>query len=176
MLNSSKGYSYIWILLIVVAGAFFFAGGQFILEDLNQSMAPSPTPTPILILPTLPQGVATVTPTPTTLPSVCTWQITNMTTVCRPGGTASVNITTNTSGPGYIMLGIRNSAGNYTPVLTQGMSAASPNTTLPLTSADPPSESWRVILYEGGNQSPAGQYSGGNKCGNTQDIPPVTCI
>lgn len=56
-----KGYSYLWLLIIIIIGAFFFAGGQFINEDLNNlgvQLSPTPTPLPI-------GAIGNVTATPT---------------------------------------------------------------------------------------------------------------
>lgn len=149
-----KGYSYLWLLLIVIIGAFFFAGGQFITEDLNElGITPSPTP-----------GIGlNGSPAPTT--SASDWNISVLNKGCSDATptTAFIDITILNAKDGYIMAQItENGTDKY--VWSEAVTIQPRETRLnnPFTKAEGFSTNpWKLILFEGGTKDATGKWIGG---------------
>lgn len=145
-----KGYSYLWLLIIIIIGAFFFAGGQFITEDLdNLGVIPSATPSPT----GGPFGGGGGGTTP--------WNIAITNPQCFSGGT-HITIATTVNAIGHIEIQyLSTPPSTYTTTKSDEVTPPSATTDYPLGpgySTTP----WRVLLYEGGTKNSAGEYTPGS--------------
>lgn len=137
-----KGYSYLWLLIIIIIGAFFFAGGQFITEDLNKlgvQLSPTPTPPPIGAI-----GNATATPTPA-------WGLSAQITCVGSGKqTRAVFAVSAVTYPAFLIIQLRyNGKYETDEVFNTTINSASENDPTKTFNAAYADNAWQAILYEG---------------------------
>lgn len=155
-----KGYSYLWLLIIVIIGAFFMAGGQFMFEDLNNlGITPSLAPA---------KGGVPQTPTPT-IPNAWSISVTPKGCSTTAPNTAIVDLTISSPKNGYLLAEIiQNGVGQYvwSEAITQHPTETRLNN--PFTKAQGfTSNAWRLSLFEGGTQnSTTNRWSGGTPQGS----------
>lgn len=149
-----KGYSYIWLLLIIIIGAFFFAGGQFITEDLNE-LGVAATPTPGIGL----NG----SPAPTASSSEWNISILNKGCSATTPSTTLIDITITNAKDGYILAQvIENGTAKY--AFSEAVTIQPTETRLnnPFSQALGFSTNpWKLTLFEGGTKDATGKWTGG---------------
>lgn len=166
-MHFAKGYSYIWILIIVIIGAFFMGGGQFMFEDLEElGIQPTLTPAPGVYATATP--TPTITPTPTPIASAWSISVTNKGCSVTAPTTAIVDITINSQKDGYMLAEIiQNGVGQY--AWSQAVTIHPTETRLnnPFTKAQGfTSNAWRLSLFEGGTRNTTtNRWSGGTPQG-----------
>jgi len=155
-----KGYSYLWLLIIIIIGSFFLAGGQFMFEDLNKlGIETTPTLAPG-------QGVIiTSTPTPTPI-ATNNWALSVTNNGCSTTDPSIALMTLVIESPenGYLLAEILiNNVPQY--VWSEAVTIHPRETRLnsEFSEADGFSTNpWRLSLYKGGTQNPTtGAWSGG---------------
>lgn len=145
-----KGYSYLWLLIIIIIGAFFFSGGQFITEDLdNLGVIPSTTPTPTGV----PFGTGGAGATP--------WNITVTNLTCT-AGTSRITVATTAPAVSHTEFQyVSNPPSTFATSRTDPITP--PSVTGDFTLPAPYSNTeWRILLYEGGTKDSAGDYIPGS--------------
>lgn len=154
-----RGYSYLWLLAIIIIGAFFFAGGQFINEDLEKLGIPSPTPTINPAIGGNPPGGGTSTE----------WSISATSKGCSTTTptTAIIDVVIKSPRDGYIMAEIINNGSPtyaWSDAVTVHPTATSLNNEF-TKNAGFSTNQWRLSLFEGGTQNGAGKWTGGTPQG-----------
>ncbi len=141
-----KGYSYLWILIIIIIGSFFLAGGQFMFEDLNE-LGIKPTPT-------LAPGLSGGNPAP---PSE--WSL-DVKITCLPNNQTSAAFTvTAPTYHAFLIIQIKNDLGQYAtnPVFSTVINSASENAPVKTLESGYSTREWQAILYEGNAVDPSKQ-------------------
>lgn len=164
-----KGYSYLWLLIIVIIGSFFMAGGQFMFEDLNNlGIEPSISP----VKGAVPPGGANPPPTE--------WKVLVQNTICTSATAADASITTQALANGYLVFQISNGTTFVNPQGLNGIytfPVTAPGNTTNYSNLGPAyrTNKWKLILYEGGTLTNGNLTPGTGTERASLEVNPITC-
>lgn len=153
-----KGYSYLWLLIIIIIGSFFLAGGQFMFEDLNE-LGIEITPTPASGAPGGVQNPATQ------------WDLA-VQKVCLPNKQTRVTFSVSAlTYPAYLAIQIKNDAGVFVTdtVLNSEITSVAGNAPSKTFNSAYADREWQAILYEGSAIDPSKQKA------QLLNQPPTAC-